>query len=64
MSANKIYDILHQTDHVLLSKILNGGISILDANERLIYEKIAKQAGDIGWTHERIMSAMQRVIEQ
>ncbi|MBF0567739.1 MAG: hypothetical protein HQK95_02615 [Nitrospirae bacterium] len=64
MNANEIYDILHQTDRGVLRKIINGGTAILDAHERCVYERIVKCADDIGWTHERVMWAIQRVMEQ
>ncbi|KWT76850.1 hypothetical protein [Candidatus Magnetominusculus xianensis] len=64
MTTDDIYDILHETDHVVLSKIINGGTAFLDPHERLIYERIAKHAKKIGWTHERVIWAMQRVMEQ
>lgn len=64
MSSDEIFDMLQQTDHVVISKIINGGAALLGARERLVYENIVKLSEDIGWTHERLMWAMQRVTER
>ncbi|MBF0516677.1 MAG: hypothetical protein HQK97_06085 [Nitrospirae bacterium] len=64
MSPDELYDILYQTDHIVLSKIINGGAAFLNTNEQLLYKTLVKHADKIGWSHERLMWAMQRVMEQ
>ncbi|MBF0458010.1 MAG: hypothetical protein HQK99_08965 [Nitrospirae bacterium] len=64
MSSDEIFDMLQQTDHAILSKIINGGGAFLNAHERLVYENIVKRAEEIGWTHERVIWALQQVISQ
>ncbi|MCG6552460.1 MAG: hypothetical protein L7F77_09040 [Candidatus Magnetominusculus sp. LBB02] len=66
MSADTddIFEVLSQTDHAILSKIINGGAAFLGESERSVYEEILRHAEQVGWSYERLMWALQRVMEQ